>query len=158
MPFSVVVFDGWFLHNDLIDSIEAAGKDWIGGCPKDRLVLVQGQSFQLQAYLATIPATAYRPTQVHDQLYSNFTKVLTVKSLRSRRIRIVASFDKPDLKDQPPCWLPTARIGNARGFCSRMATAGQPKLSTRTPRGTWALKIISYASYVVSGATGTWAW
>ena len=43
VPFSVVVFDGWFLHNDLIDSIEAAGKDWIGGCPKDRLVLVQGQ-------------------------------------------------------------------------------------------------------------------
>ena len=101
VPFSVVVFDGWFLHNDLIDSIEAAGKDWIGGCPKDRLVLVQGQWIQLQAYLATIPAAAYRPTQVHDQLYWTFTKVLTVKSLRSRRIRIVASFDKPDLKGQP---------------------------------------------------------
>jgi hypothetical protein len=101
VPFSVVVFDSWFLHNDLIDSIEAAGKDWIGGCPKDRLVLVQGQWIQLQAYLATIPAAAYRPTQVHDQRYWTFTKVLTVKSLRSRRIRIVASFNNPDLKGPP---------------------------------------------------------
>jgi hypothetical protein len=101
VPFSVVVFDGWFLHNDLVDAIEAAGKDWIGGCPKDRLVLVEGRWVQLQAYLQTIPPAAYRPTQVYDHLYWTFTKVLTVKSLRRRRIRIVASFDRPDLSGEP---------------------------------------------------------
>ena len=101
VPFSVVVFDGWFLHNDLVDAIEAAGKDWIGGCPKDRLVLVEGRWVQLQAYLQTIPPAAYRPTQVYDHLYWTFTKVLTVKSLRRRRIRIVASFDHPDLSGEP---------------------------------------------------------
>jgi hypothetical protein len=101
VPFSVVMFDGWFLHNDLIDTIEAAHKDWVGGCPKDRLVLVDNQWIQIQAYLKTIPASAYRPTWIHDHLYWTFTKVLPLKSLQRRRVRLIASFDNPDLKGDP---------------------------------------------------------
>lgn len=100
LPFGVVVFDGWFLHNELIDVIEAAHKDWVGGCPKDRLVLVDNRWTQLQDYLRTIPPKAYRPTQVYDHVYWTFTKVLIMKSLRRRRIRIVASFDNSDLKGE----------------------------------------------------------
>jgi hypothetical protein len=101
VPFSVVTFDGWFLHNELIDQIEALDKDWVGGCPKDRLVLVDHHWIQLQDYLNTIPSVAYRPTQLHNHLYWTFTKVLTFKSLCRRRVRVVASFDNPDLKGEP---------------------------------------------------------
>jgi len=101
VPFSVVTFDGWFLHNDLIDYIEAVDKDWVGGCPKNRLVLVNNRWIQLQAYLKTLPSVAYRPTQIHDHLYWVFTKVLPMKSLRRRRVRIVVSFDNPELKGEP---------------------------------------------------------
>jgi len=101
VPFSVVTFDGWFLHNELIDQIEAWDKDWVGGCPKDRLVLVDNHWIQLQDYLNTIPSVAYRPTQLHNHLYWTFTKVLTFKSLCRRRVRVVASFDNPDLKGEP---------------------------------------------------------
>jgi hypothetical protein len=101
IPFGVVLFDSWFLHNELIDPIEDLGKDWVGGCPKDRLVLFDNQWIQLQQYLQTIPASAYRPTQVFDQNYWAFTKVMTFKSLRRRRLRMVASYDNPDLKGEP---------------------------------------------------------
>jgi len=141
VPFSVVTFDGWFLHNELIDQIEALGKDWIGGCPKDRLVWVNDRWVQLQDYLKTIPPVAYRPTQIHDHLYWTFTKVLKFKSLNHRRVRVVASFDNPDSKGEP--FLLTSN--------------GQPRLSTKTSRGTWALKIISCTSSAVSGVTGTCA-
>lgn len=100
VPFAVVLFDGWFLHNELIDAIEAVDKDWIGGFPKNRLVLVDNQWVQIQQYLKTLPAQAYRPTRIHDQVYWTFTKVLPVKSLH-RRIRIVVSFDNPQLQGEP---------------------------------------------------------
>jgi len=101
IPFGVVLFDSWFLHNELIDPIEDLGKDWVGGCPKDRLVLFNNHWVQLQRYLQTIPTSAYRPTQVLAQNYWTFTKVLTFKSLRRRRFRMVASYDNPDLKGEP---------------------------------------------------------
>ncbi len=108
LPFRVVTFDSWFLHQDLIDQIEARDKDWVGGCPKDRLVWFDNRWVQLQDYLKTIPAAAYRPTQVHGHLYWAFTKVLALKSL-NRRIRIVASFNHPNLKGDP-CLVGTNRL------------------------------------------------
>jgi hypothetical protein len=101
LPFSVVVFDSWFLRNDLIDRIEALHKDWVGGCPRNRLVLVDKRWMQLQAFWKTLPPAAYRPTEIHDRRYWVFTKVLPMKSLRRRRVRIVVSFDNPDLKGEP---------------------------------------------------------
>jgi hypothetical protein len=108
LPFRVVTFDSWFLHNELIDQVEALHKDWVGGCPKDRLVWFNNHWVQLQDYLKTIPPSAYHPTQVHGHVYWAFTKVLALKSLRSRHIRIVASFDNPDLKGEP-CLLGSNR-------------------------------------------------
>lgn len=101
IPFCVVLFDSWFLHNELIDPIEALGKDWVGGCPKDRLILFNNRWTQVQEYIQTIPASTYRPTQVFGQTYWAFTKVLTFKSLNHRRLRMVASYDNPDLKGDP---------------------------------------------------------
>jgi SRSO17 transposase len=109
VPFSVVTFDSWFLHTDLIEPIEALHKDWVGGCPKDRLVWFNHRWVQLQAYLKTIPPSAYRPTPVHGHSYWAFTKVLALKSLQDRRIRIVASFDNPDLQGEP-CLVGTNRL------------------------------------------------
>jgi hypothetical protein len=101
LPFGVVVFDSWFLHNDLIDHIEAVHKDWVGGCPSNRLVQVNNRWIQLQEFWKTLPPAAYRPTRIHDRQYWVFTKVLPMKSLRQRRVRTVVSFDNPDLKGEP---------------------------------------------------------
>lgn len=100
LPFDTVLFDGWYLHLDLIATIEQPHKDWIGGCPKDRLVEWQGRWVQLQTYLKTLPASAYRRYEIQGTPYWVFTKVLNVKSLK-RRVRLVASYDNVALRGEP---------------------------------------------------------
>lgn len=84
----------------MIATIEQQHKDWIGGCPKDRLVEWQGRWVQLQHYLKTIPASAYRRYEIQGTPYWVFTKALTIKSLK-RRVRIVASYDNAALRGEP---------------------------------------------------------
>lgn len=93
LPFSVVLFDSWFLRSRLITAIESVGKDWIGACPKDRLVLVDNQWVQVRDYIRTIPASAYRPYRIGSHLYWAFTRVLPMKMLNRQRVRIVASYE-----------------------------------------------------------------
>jgi hypothetical protein len=102
VPFSVVLFDSWFLRWPLIEAIEATDKDWIGACPKDRLVLHKQRWTQLQHYLETIPAEAYRPFKLGDRFYWVFSKVLPMKNLKRQRVRIVASYENQlDLNKLP---------------------------------------------------------
>jgi hypothetical protein len=70
LPFSVVLFDSWFLRWPLVEAIDRHHKDWIGACPKDRLVLAQGRWVQLQEYIQTIPANAYRPYKIGSHRYN----------------------------------------------------------------------------------------
>lgn len=102
IPFAVVLFDSWFLRSPLVSAIQAVGKDWIGACPKDRLVLVKGEWMQVQAFIKTIPAEAYRPYRIGAHLFWTFTKVLPMKNLQRQRVRLVASFeDRVDLAKTP---------------------------------------------------------
>jgi len=102
VPFAVVLFDSWFLRWPLIETIQACHKDWVGACPKDRLILSQNRWQQVQAYISTIPATAYRPYQIGNRLYWAFSKVLPMKNLKRQRVRIVASYeDQVDLAQTP---------------------------------------------------------
>jgi hypothetical protein len=93
LPFSLVLFDSWFLRWPLIEAIARQHKDWIGACPKDRLVMAQGRWLQLQEYIQTIPASAYRPYKIGTHLYWAFSKVLPMKNLHQQRVRIVASYE-----------------------------------------------------------------
>jgi hypothetical protein len=92
IPFSVVLFDSWFLHRQLVSAIQDAAKDWIGGCPKNRKVLFQNRWIQLQEFIRTIPAQAYHCYQVGDHRYWVFSKVLAMESLKRQRVRILASY------------------------------------------------------------------
>jgi SRSO17 transposase len=102
LPFSIVLFDSWYLRRPLIEAIEAVNKDWLGACPQNRKVLFQGRWLQLQEYIRTIPSEAYRPYQIGKQLYWAFTKVLPMKSLQRRRVRIVASYPDAVKMDTTP--------------------------------------------------------
>jgi hypothetical protein len=92
LPFDLVLFDSWFLRRPLIEAITNCQKDWIGACPKDRLVLANNRWLQLQDYIQTIPAQAYHPYKIGERLYWAFTKVLPMKNLSRQRVRVVASY------------------------------------------------------------------
>ena len=109
IPFAVVLFDGWFLRSPLVSAIQAVGKDWVGACPQDRLVLVKGQWMQVQAFIQTIPAEAYRPYRLGSHLIWAFTKVLPMKNLQRQRVRLVASYEDQVQPDKMPNFYATNR-------------------------------------------------
>jgi hypothetical protein len=109
LPFAVVLFDSWFLRLPLVQGIEAVHKDWIGACPKDRLVLIHNRWTQLQDFIATLPATAYRPYRIGDRLYWAFSKAVPMKHLERRRVRIVASYEDQVTLGKTPNFYATNR-------------------------------------------------
>ena len=88
-----MLFDSWYLRWNLIAPLTDMKKDWIGGCPKNRKVMVNGRWCQLQDYIKTIPATAYRPYRIGKHLYWAFTKVVAMHALKKQRVRIVATYE-----------------------------------------------------------------
>ena len=106
LPFQVVLWDSWFSRRPLIEQVEQLGKDWIGGCPKDRQVLYQGQWQHLETFIKTIPADAYRPVKINDHLYWLFAKNLPAQFLKRRKLRFVTVYDTQlDLTKTPLFYL-----------------------------------------------------
>jgi hypothetical protein len=110
LPFAVVLFDNWFLRLRLVQAIESAHKDWVGGCPKDRLVLTQNRWMQVQEFIRTIPAQAYRPYRIGDHLYWVFSKVMPMKHLQRRRVRMLAVYEDEVNVQETPHFFATNRL------------------------------------------------
>jgi SRSO17 transposase len=111
LPFGIVVFDSWYLAEELVTVITLAHKDWISLLKKNRtletnsfvLKDADGKAIafpkphvQVQAVVPLIPAHAYRPVMVNDTPYWCFT--LTVRLPGLGKVRLVVSFDNPELK------------------------------------------------------------
>ena len=111
VPFGVVLFDSWYLAEELVTMLGTAHKDWISLLKKNRTL--ETNSFvlkdadgkpiafpkphvQVQELVPLIPATAYRPVVIDDRTYWCFT--LTVRLPALGKVRLVVSFDNPELK------------------------------------------------------------
>ena len=110
LPFSVVLFDSWFLRLPLVEAIESVQKVWVSGCPSNRCVLFNNRWTQLQEFITTIPASAYRPYQIGDHLYWAFSKAMLMKTLKRRRIRIVATYEDEIDPNKKPNFYATNRL------------------------------------------------
>jgi hypothetical protein len=108
IPFKLVLWDSWFSRKPLIEQVEKADKDWIGGCPKDRKVLYQGQWQPLETFITSIPADAYRPVKINHHLYWLFAKNLPAQFLNRRKLRFVAVYDTHLNLDKTPLFY----VGN----------------------------------------------
>jgi hypothetical protein len=110
VPFGVVVFDAWYLAEDLIQVLARRRKDWISLLKKNRLL--ETASFRLQdangwtlklpsphiaveELVPLIPETAYRPIKVRDDTYWCFTLRVRIPGLG--KVRIVVSFEHESL-------------------------------------------------------------
>ncbi len=105
VPFGVVLFDGWYLAEELITVLERRRKAWISILKKNRnletnsfvLKDADGQPIRLagphiavEDLLAYIPASAYRPVRVDSSTYWCFSLVVRIPTLG--RVRLVISF------------------------------------------------------------------
>lgn len=110
LPFDLLLFDGWYLTEELVAAARRYKKDWISLLKKNRnlesysftLKDAQGQPLTLpgphiavQDLIPLIPATAYRPVTVDGQTYWTFSRTLRIPGLG--KVRLVISFQKADL-------------------------------------------------------------
>jgi hypothetical protein len=109
VPFGVVVFDAWYLAEDLIQVLARRRKDWISLLNTNRLLetasfllrdangwtlKLPGPHIAVEELVPLIPATAYRPVKVGEHTYWCFTLV-RIPGLG--KVRLVVSFEQESL-------------------------------------------------------------
>jgi hypothetical protein len=110
VPFGVVVFDAWYLAEEVVGVLARRRKDWVSLLKKNRLL--ETASFQLrdangwamklpgphiavEELVRLIPANAYRPVNVTEQTYWCFTLAVRIPGLG--KVRIVVSCEHESL-------------------------------------------------------------
>lgn len=110
VPFGVVVFDAWYLAEDVVRGLARRRKDWISLLKKNRLLetasfhlrdangwalKLPGPHIAVEDLVPLIPATAYRPVTVKAHTYGCFTLAVRLPGLG--KVRIVVSFEHESL-------------------------------------------------------------
>jgi hypothetical protein len=110
VPFGVVVFDAWYLAEDLVRVLNRRRKDWISLLKKNRLLetasfhvrdangwplKLPGPHIAVEDLVPLIPATAYRPVTVKAHTSWCFTLAVRIPGLG--KVRIVVSFEHESL-------------------------------------------------------------
>jgi DDE superfamily endonuclease len=110
VPFGVVVFDAWYLAEELVQVLARRRKDWISLLKTNRLVetasfhlrdangwtlKLPGPHIAVADLVPLIPAQAYRPVNVKEETYWCFT--LTVRISGLGKVRLVVSFEQEAL-------------------------------------------------------------
>ena len=110
VPFGVVVFDAWYLAEDLVGVLARRRKDWISLLKKNRLLetasfhvrdangwplKLPGPHIAVEELVPLIPAQAYRPIKIGEHTYWSFTLAVRIPGLG--KVRIVVSFEHESL-------------------------------------------------------------
>jgi hypothetical protein len=105
LPFSVVLFDSWYLAEDLVKVLAEVQKDWVSMLKRNRNLETNsfvlrdaagepihfaGPHIKVEDLVPHIPASAYRAVTVGEQRYWCFT--LTVRLPSLGKVRLVISF------------------------------------------------------------------
>jgi len=109
-PFSTVLFDSWYLAEELVLVLSELKKDWVSLLKKNRNlelnsftlrdeagvpVAMKGPHIKVEALVPLIPNNAYQKVSIGDQTYWCFT--LTVRIPTLGKVRLVISFENDQL-------------------------------------------------------------
>ena len=110
LPFSVVLFDSWYLAEDFVKVLRRRKKDWISILKKNRnletnsftlkdadgkRITLAGPHLKVEDLVPLIPASAYHPVTVDDKTYWTFTLAVRIPGLD--KVRLVISFENAEL-------------------------------------------------------------
>jgi DDE superfamily endonuclease len=110
VPFGVVVFDAWYLAEDLVQVLARRRKEWLRLLKKNRLLetasfrlrdadgwtlKLPGPHIAVEDLVPLLPATASRPVNVSGQTYGCLTLAVRIPGLG--KVRLVVSFEEESL-------------------------------------------------------------
>ena len=110
VPFSVLVFDSWYLADELVSMARYCNKDWLSLLKKNRNlethsfvlkdttgkpIRLEGSHIAVEDLVPLIPPTAYRAVTVRDKTYWTFTLAVRLPGLG--KVRLVVSFKSAEL-------------------------------------------------------------
>jgi hypothetical protein len=110
VPFNTLVFDSWYLADELVSMARYCNKDWLSLLKKNRnletnsFVLkdttgqplrLEGPHIAVEDLVPLIPPTAYRAVTVRDKTYWTFTLAVRIPGLG--KVRLVLSFASAEL-------------------------------------------------------------
>ena len=110
VPFSVLLFDSWYLAEELVSMARYRKKDWISLLKKNRNletnsfvlkdavgtpIRLEGPHIAVEDLVPLIPPTAYRAVTVGDKTYWTFTLAVCLPGLG--KVRLVVSFKNAEL-------------------------------------------------------------
>jgi len=110
LPFSVVLFDSWYLAEELVRVLAELEKDWVSMLKRNRnletnsfvlkdatgeSISLAGPHIKVEAVVPHIPASAYRAVKVGEQTYWCFS--LTARLASLGKVRLVLSFSNAEL-------------------------------------------------------------
>jgi hypothetical protein len=110
IPFGVLLFDSWYLAEELVSMARYRHKDWISLLKKNRNletnsfvlkdatgtpIRLEGPHIAVDDLVPRIPPTAYRAVTVKDKTYWTFTLAVRLPGLG--KVRLVVSFKNAEL-------------------------------------------------------------
>jgi hypothetical protein len=110
VPFSVILFDSWYLAEELVSMARYRKKDWISLLKKNRNletnsfvlkdaagkpIRLDGPHIAVEELVPLIPRTAYQAVTVKDKTYWTFTLAVRIPGLG--KVRLVVSFKSAEL-------------------------------------------------------------
>lgn len=110
LPFSVILFDGWYLAPEIVAVAQKHQKQWISLLKKNRKletnsfvlkdeagqpIPLPGPHIKVEHLVPLIPHSAYRKVTLADQEYWSFTLSVSIPDLG--KVRLVISFANPQL-------------------------------------------------------------
>ena len=110
LPFRVLLFDSWYLSEELVSMARYRRKDWISLLKKNRnletnsfvlkdaagkAIRLEGPHIAVEDLVPLIPPTAYRGVTVGDTTYWTFTLAVRLPGLG--KVRLVISFKSAEL-------------------------------------------------------------
>jgi hypothetical protein len=110
VPFGVVVFDAWYLAEEVVQVLARRRKDWLSLLKKNRRLetasfhvrdangwplKLPGPHIAVEDLVPLIPTNAYRPVTVRAHTYWCFTLAVRIPGLS--KVRIVVSFEHESL-------------------------------------------------------------
>ena len=99
VPAETYVFDSWYLSQRLAAHVEAYGKGWVSRLKRNRILHTSNGKVKAGMWEEKVPRGAFRKVKALDKCYWVYTRVMNVNKLG--RVRVVISYDNPDLKGEP---------------------------------------------------------